>query len=90
MEPPPTHRLAGPLALPVAQAHTLQHVATGLVGPAPGIADLVGLATLMAAICSRERGAEGKHHSRDSSVVTALRAARPRVEGISWSRGVGW
>lgn len=42
--------LAGPLALPIAQAHALQQIAACLMRPTPGIADLVGLAALMAAI----------------------------------------
>lgn len=95
MEPPPTHGLACPLALAVAQAHTLQHVATRLMGATPGIANLVGLAALMAAICRQERGRAdvrgpaatssdtGQHYG---DTVRATRVGERGKNGQSWWR----
>lgn len=95
MEPPPTHGLAGPLALAIAQAHALQHVAARLVGATPGIADLVGLAALMAAICRQERGrAEVKCPAATSTdtgqrcgnTVRATQVGERAKNGQSWWR----
>lgn len=56
--PPASRRLAdrltdwfaGPLSLAVAQADTLQHVASGFMGSPPGVADLVRGSALVAAV----------------------------------------
>lgn len=44
--------LAGPFSFTIPQANTLQHMATCLVRPPPGITNLIGMTTLMAAICN--------------------------------------